>query len=216
MTVRQEAVEAFAPLRWASEIFDTSEWNIHERTRGDDADDKTDHYPEHTLQAPGAIQYWVEAYKKPDPSSKVPTKCVSLCKFGVALAGFPGICHGGAIMSIMDEALSALMFAMLVERRGGPREDGSWGPLGDVNVWRERLNEGRPIAEILEGQYVTAKLDFKFIAPVPCPGLVGVEVDLLEHTANKMKFRGVMKDSRGIPLLQADGVWVELRPVPKL
>lgn len=78
------------------------------------------------------------------------------------------------------------------------------------------IEQGRSVAEALKGYYVTAKMDVKFMRPVPVPGLVGIETELLESTGNKMKMRGVMKDAKGIPLMQGDAVYVKIGGGAKL
>jgi hypothetical protein len=45
---------------------------------------------------------------------------------------------------------------------------------------------------------------------VLCPGVVGIEVDVLECKGHMMKVRGVMKDGEGVELVRADGLWVRI------
>jgi acyl-coenzyme A thioesterase PaaI-like protein len=145
---------------------------------------------------------------KPSSSESV-TKTISLIKFGLGLGGYAGICHGGAILTLMDEALAYPMVAQ------------EWGSV-DANLVKEHsatwdaLRQGRPWREVLEGIYVTAKMDVKFLQPVQAPGIVGIEVDVLDKTSSKMRVRGVMKDAKGTPLMQAEGLWVKIRGAPKL
>jgi acyl-coenzyme A thioesterase PaaI-like protein len=125
------------------------------------------------------------------------------------LGGMPGICHGGATLTLMDEGLAYAMIANEIA------DDDSHLAEVHYNMWRA-IEEGRPLAEALKGRYVTAKLEIKFLRPVPVPGLVGIETELLESKGPKMKIRGIMKDSKGIPLMQADGLWVKIGGAAKL
>jgi acyl-CoA thioesterase FadM len=109
-------------------------------------------------------------------------------------------------MTLMDEALAFAMVANEIERQG----------VFVKPTWKRAIAEGRPLAEILDGLMVTARLDMKFLKPVICPGVVGVEVVVLENMGHKMKLRGVMKDGNGTPLVQADGVWVRIGKIAKL
>ncbi|KAH8730417.1 hypothetical protein GQ44DRAFT_700278 [Phaeosphaeriaceae sp. PMI808] len=79
-----------------------------------------------------------------------------------------------------------------------------------ASKWEKLQKQGKPLAEVLQGYWVTAKLDIKFLKPVPCPGIVGIETELVEKKANRMRMRATMKDEKGVPLLQADGVWVKI------
>lgn len=111
-------------------------------------------------------------------------------------------------MTLMDEALGFAMVARETALKG------NW--TGLPPDWRQLFDEDRPLAEILNGVMVTAKFDIKFFKSVPCPGLVGIEVDILESVGHKMKIRGVMKDGNGTLLVQADGLWVWIGGAVKL
>ena len=157
-----------------------------------------------------SIQQWVELYEQPAPGKKV-TRSLSLCKFGPGLSGFPGIAHGGALLTILDEALAYIMIANAIVEIG---------PVGmteeEEATWKKLHAEGKPIQETLKGRFVTAKLDTKFLKPVLCPGVVGVTVEMLESKEYKLKMRGIMRDESGAPLLQVDGLWVKIGGGAKL
>jgi acyl-CoA thioesterase FadM len=76
-------------------------------------------------------------------------------------------------------------------------------------MWKA-IKQGTSLVEALKGMYVTAKMDIQFLRPVPVPGLVGIETEILEIKGPKMKMRGVMKDAKGTPLMQADGLWIQI------
>lgn len=162
-----------------------------------------------TMRANNGVQHWLELYPKPAPGESV-TRSVSLIKFGNGLSGFPGTCHGGALLTLMDEALAYIMVANEIEST-----ESDFTKLGN-GQWKEMHEQGRPLSELLKGCYVTAKLDINFLNPVICPGVVGIETELLETKGHRMKMRAVMKDGKGTPLMQADGTWVKLGGAAKL
>jgi acyl-coenzyme A thioesterase PaaI-like protein len=207
MAPTPEQLEAFAPLEWATPYLTSSDWVVRERTRGDDP--STDLFSRLTMRANEGVQHWLELYLRPAAGENV-QRSVSLIKFGAGLGGFPGICHGGAILTLMDEGLAHLMVA---NERGETDLDLSSLHKG---MWKEINERGKPLAEVLKGSYVTAKLDIKFLQPVPCPGLVGIETEALEIKRHKITMRAVMKDSKGTPLMQADGIWVKIGGAGKL
>lgn len=210
MPAQLQNLDDFAPIKWATPYLSSPDWKILERDRNvnvADATEDADRFCKDTIRSYNGIQHWVELYQKPAPGSKEVTRTISLCKYGTGLNGFPGICHGGAVMTLMDEGLAFAMVASELERKG------NW--LGDF-PWRKAFDAKRPITEILKGFMVTAKLDLKFMKPVLCPGVIGIETEVLENKGNKMKLRGVMKDGNGTPLLQADGVWVRIGGNAKL
>jgi acyl-coenzyme A thioesterase PaaI-like protein len=200
MAPTTKQLEAFAPLEWATKYLESPDWIIRERF---------ELFGCITLAANDGVQHWLELHLKPAPGEKV-QKSLTLIKFGHGLGGFPGICHGGAILTLMDEGLAYIMVANI---RGETDLDLSSLYKG---MWTEIREQRQSLAEVLKGSYVTAKMDIKFLQPVPCPGVVGIEAEAIEIKEHKMKMRAVMKDSKGTPLLQADGVWVKIGGAAKL
>jgi acyl-coenzyme A thioesterase PaaI-like protein len=208
MTVPPAFRDEFAPLKWATQYLDSPNWVASERIRGIPQGSPIDIFCRETIQTKDTIHHWLELYEKPTEGTRV-NKSLTLCKFGSGFNGFPGIAHGGAMLAILDEALGFIMVANeTLEHKA------DFLNLGHPD-WRKFLEEGRPLQEVLQGRFVTAKLDVKFLRPVISPGIIGVEVEMLEHLGNKMKMRGVMKDENGIPLMQVDGLWVRIG-APKL
>ncbi|KAF2464843.1 uncharacterized protein BDR25DRAFT_396498 [Lindgomyces ingoldianus] len=197
MPVTAEYLEAFAPIKWAIPILKSPGWISRPRGRDTEPDDNADRFCRDTIRSYDGTQQWLELYQKPAAETKTVMKTLSLCKYGTGLSGFPGICHGGAVMTLMDEALAFAMVANETESRG------AW--VG-VDLKLKELHEtGRPLTEVLKGYMVTAKLDMKFLKPVLCPGVVGIEVEMVEKKGHKMRMRGVMRDGDGVPLVQAEG-----------
>ncbi|KAF2741208.1 hypothetical protein EJ04DRAFT_507611 [Polyplosphaeria fusca] len=209
-SARPEWIEAFAPIAWATPYLTSPEWRIRARTRNVEPGQAADVFCNQTMRAFDGVQLWLELYKRPPPGSSAVTKCIVLCKFGSGLVGFPGIAHGGSTMTLMDEALALAMIGSESEKTVG----GEWQAIKPD--WQRAVKDGTPISEALKGSMVTAKLDMKFLKPVLCPGMVGIEVDTLEDKGYRMKMRGVMKDANNTPLLQADGIWVRIGGGTKL
>lgn len=199
----REHRDIFAPIKWAEPILTSPQWVGRERWRGE-LPRPIDRYCRETVRSNDSISHWLELYEQPKSGHRT-AKSVTLCKFGNGFTGFAQIAHGGALLTLMDEALGFLMIANEVLEQGD-----------DALTVKAMGKTGVPIQEVLEGRLVTAKLDFKFMKPVFCPGMVGIEVEMLEHVGHKMKMRGVMKDENGVPLLQADGLWVRIGGAPKM
>ncbi|ORX93285.1 HotDog domain-containing protein, partial [Clohesyomyces aquaticus] len=198
-----ELLEAFAPLKWAIPLLKSPDWKWRHRSRNTQPGDKADTFCRDTMHSFDGAHEWLEVHKKPASGTSKVKKALLLCRYGIGLAGFPGICHGGAVMTFMDEALGAAMVATETERLGG-----QWAGLDPG--YKGLVDEGRPIEEVLKGYMVTAKLDVKFLRPVLCPGVIGVEVDVLEDDGRKMRFKAVMKNGDGLPLVHADGLYVRI------
>ncbi|KAJ4368977.1 hypothetical protein N0V83_006059 [Neocucurbitaria cava] len=209
MTVTSEDLEAFAPLQWVAPYLKSPNWVIRHRDRGSARDEDADRFCRDTMRAHNGIQRWLEMYEQPAPGNKL-TLSISLCQFGPGFYGYPGIAHGGALLTLMDEALAGIMVANETIEHGV-----EFGRKVGID-WKKLLDEGKSPLEALESRLVTAKLDVKFLKPVLCPGLVGIQVEILEDKGHKMKIRGIMKNEKGTPLLQVDGLWVKLSGAAKL
>ncbi|KAI4632075.1 uncharacterized protein J4E87_001546 [Alternaria ethzedia] len=209
MTATSEHLEAFAPLTWATPYLTSPSWIACDRQRGTEPGEDTDRFCRDTMRANNGVRNWLELYEKPAPGAKV-TKSISLIKYGTGLNGFPGICHGGALLTLMDEAMLHILVANTVLEYG----------LGFMKVgedyWRLQLHDGKSAQEVLKGRLATATMDVKLLAPVLCPGVVGIETIVLGDTGNKMRMKATMRDRQGKPLLTVEGLWIKIRGAAKL
>lgn len=201
MAPTSEQLDAFAPLQWAVPHLTSPNWDIRTRVRTNDP--SSDLFCRTAMRAHDGVSHWLELHPKPAPGEPVKTT-LSLVKFGHGLGGYAGICHGGAILTLMDEALALPYVAQAGQVFGANMAE------QHKATW-DSLRQGKPLAEVLKGMYVTAKLDIKFLSPVLAPGIVGIETEVLDMSSSKMKVRAVMKDAKGTPLVQAEGVWVKIR-----
>jgi acyl-coenzyme A thioesterase PaaI-like protein len=203
----EQHLENFASIKWAAAFLESPDWSVNTRIRGV----PSDRFIRDTIHGHDGMQQWLELYHKPTVDTTPITKSVSLCKFGSGFMGYPTICHGGAVLTMMDEALG---FAMVVnETRAMGLEATQWAEGETIT---QMLEAGRPIEEALRGFMVTASLETKFLRPVKCPGAVGIEVTLVENTANKMRLKGIMKDGEGSPLVVTHGLFVKVRGGAKI
>lgn len=202
MTATREQLETFAPLTWATPFLTSPNWKVLEFSRGTEAISAV--FTRVSMYANDGVQCWLETYQKPPNPDAPVTRTMSLVKFGPGLIGFPGICHGGAVATIMDEALAFFLIANQLDKSEVDTTDASQGR------WKELHAQDQPLSEVLKGWFVTAKLDLKFLQPVLCPGLVGIETELVEEKGRGRKIRAVMRDAKGTPLMQADGLWVKV------
>lgn len=170
---------------------------------GTEPDEDTDRFWRDTTRMNNAVEHWLERYEKPAPGAKV-TKSISFIKFGTRLNRFPGICHGGALFTLMDEVMLRVVVANTFLDKGlGFMKMGK-------NYWRQQFMEDKPPQEVPKGWLVMASIDVELFAPVLRPGAVGIEAEVLEDKGHKMSMSPVMSDGQGKCLLQAEGLWVKL------
>jgi acyl-coenzyme A thioesterase PaaI-like protein len=202
--------EAFRPVQWAASFLDDPDWRVypHRRTlRPRAADTAYDRFAAVTLQRDDCIQQWAELSQNPAPGSNVVTRTISLFKYGTGLTGYQTICHGGAVMSMMDEGLGNMMLA--TQREAAGLDQDAYVKLAD-DTWGDLTKDAESLRSAMKGTFVTAQVSFSFLKPVPSPGVVGVDCTLVEHRGNKMRINAVMKDRHGTPLVRAESLWIRL------
>lgn len=210
MTTSDEFRAAFAPIEWAAPFLDHPDWLVYARRRTlkpRAPDTAYDNYCAVTLQSEDCIQQWAELSQKPSPGSRSVIRTVTLFKYGIGLTGYQTICHGGAVMSMIDEALGNMMIA--AQREAAGLNPDAWVALTD-NTWDTPIEDHASLRSRMKSAFVTAQLSFSFLKPVLSPGIVGVDVQLVEHKGNKMRINAVMKDGKGTALVKAESLWIRL------
>lgn len=109
----------------------------------------------------------------------------TLFEIGNGLSGNPNILHGGATMSLVDEAMGALI---------------------ELNV---ALGKD---AEAFRSVSVTATLEIKFLQPVPT-GQAVIATTWMESTERrKTRLRCEVMDEKGENLAKVTSTWVTIKP----
>lgn len=139
-----------------------------------------------TLNTPDTIPSIVLFYPDPDATPAEPQPSIpevkTLVTLGPLVSGFGGVCHGGIVMTLLDEALSLLV---------------------QVN-WKRGAIKGNT-------QLMTAYLNTMFSKPVTVPGtfLVTARLDKVE---GRKAFGSVwIEDEHGVTLTKAEGLFVMVR-----
>lgn len=117
-----------------------------------------------------------------DPQSSLIPEVKTLITLGPLVSGFPGVCHGGIVMTILDEVLSILV---------------------QLN-WKRGVIKGNT-------QLMTAYLNTTFSKPVTVPGTYLVRATL-DKVEGRKAFGSVwMENEHGMKLTKAEGLFVMVR-----
>lgn len=138
------------------------------------------------LNTPDTITSFLALYKLPPPSpvGSAPTRVDEL-KFlitlGTAVGGYPGVCHGGIVATILDEIIG-LVFP---------------------------LNKSR--GAIPETSYMTAYLNTTFMKPVRVPATYLCRATVDKVQGRKYFMTGTVEDGEGNVMARGDALYVELK-----
>jgi hypothetical protein len=102
MAPTHEHIEVFAPVEWAISYLTSPEWQVSERMRGEAP--LLDTFCRETIRQNDGVQHWLELHPKMAPGDDI-KRSISLVQFGSGISGFVSTAHGGALLTMMDEAV---------------------------------------------------------------------------------------------------------------
>ncbi|PSR80324.1 HotDog domain-containing protein [Coniella lustricola] len=135
-----------------------------------------------TLRTKDTIAAFVCFYPRPESELDFLPELKAFVTLGNLVGGYPGVCHGGLVATLLDETLSFL----------GPRH--RWLQS------RDKLNH----------DMLKAYLHTDYLQPVKIPGTFLITARLTKKNGRKSYMQGVMEDENGQKVAKADGLFVEL------
>ncbi|EHY60576.1 hypothetical protein ABEF92_002739 [Exophiala dermatitidis] len=120
----QEEVSVFSSIPWCQRILSDPEWRVEQCTsRVLKPQTREDALLSQSLKSNDTIKGWVSLYKRPqnttanstntNPTTTTPpnltTEVLTLLSLQPGLNGYPGVCHGGIVATILDEVMSILV-----------------------------------------------------------------------------------------------------------
>ncbi|KAF2501747.1 hypothetical protein BU16DRAFT_522639 [Lophium mytilinum] len=195
--------ETFKSLPWALPLFSDPQWTASIRGSRLTATGNQDCFNRKTMRSNDGVRHWYEFCKKPETPDGLITDVATLVSYGPGLTGFPGMMHGGAMSTLIDEALAWGM--LCVEKHNGKLIYG-----------RDSLeDEGEEKEPDLAGWMATAWLKINYLRPIPCPGVIGFETKV-NDLGSKIELSCVVKDAKGDVLVKGQGLWIRMKGKPKL
>ncbi|KAL2434870.1 hypothetical protein ABEF95_009741 [Exophiala dermatitidis] len=114
----QEEVSVFSSIPWCRRILSDPEWRVEQCTsRVLKPLTREDALLSQSLKSNDTIKGWVSLYRNTPPTSTITTtvppnlttKVLTLLSLQPGLNGYPGVCHGGIVATILDEVMSILV-----------------------------------------------------------------------------------------------------------
>jgi acyl-coenzyme A thioesterase PaaI-like protein len=146
-----------------------------------------------TISSPATIPHFLTLLRRglglsptanTDGKSAAAPDTIGLVTFGGRdLVGHPTVVHGGVSTALLDESMSFLL-----------------------HMYQVRIAGDTP-----RNSLFTVNLNINFRAAVPAPGEVVIECRVLKVDGRKYFVRGVMKDTAGKVLVDAEGLWLSMR-----
>ena len=181
-------VAHFLAIPWCQRLLAASHLTIHPCITRTAKPHNEEALMAQTLNSPSTVAGFILFYEPPPPStSELLTSVSALLTLGPMLNGWRGVCHGGIIMTVLDEVLGQI-----------PALNRDRGAVPDLTT-------------------LTAYLNTKFEAPVrtdEAPGggkTVLVRARLKKHEGRKMWVEGEMEDENGKVLARADALFVQIK-----
>ncbi|KAI1193420.1 thioesterase superfamily protein [Nemania serpens] len=135
----------------------------------------------HTLNSESTIVRMLQVYQVPASATERVNEVKVFLTLGRGLNGYPDICHGGLVTTILDEV---------------------FGTLIPVNQDRKRIPSGT---------HMTAYLNTTFIRPVPTPATILARAWFTKFEGRKVYTQGSIEDESGRVLARADALFIELK-----
>ncbi|KAI0097335.1 thioesterase superfamily protein [Nemania sp. FL0031] len=134
-----------------------------------------------TLNSESTIFRLLQVYEEPPSPTQRVNEVKAFLTLGSGLNGYPNVCHGGLVATILDEA-TGMLIPINQERKGIP-----------------------------SGTYMTAYLNTSFIKPVPTPMTILARTRLTKVEGRKLFIQGTIEDETGAILVRADALYVQLK-----
>lgn len=117
-------------------------------------------------------------------------EALTFFELGNGVNGFPNICHGGFVATLLDEVMGILL-----------------------SVNQEYLHWQK--GEAVEISYMTAYLNMRYLAPVTTPGIVLGRAKVEKVEGRKIYIRAAIEDGEGKELTVAEALFIKARKDPR-
>lgn len=140
-----------------------------------------------TLNTKTTISEYVAIYAPPRDTDAPITELKAILTLGSDLNGFPGVCHGGIVATILDEVMGELITVNLKHRT------------------------------IRRTSYMTAYLNTSYKGKVSTPGTVLVVARMSKLDGRKLFISATVEDGEGAVLTKGDALFIGLKePIGRL
>ncbi|KAF2191419.1 hypothetical protein K469DRAFT_720423 [Zopfia rhizophila CBS 207.26] len=186
-----ESIERFNQVRWCADMIKDPAWTPTNTASRVPKPSSEDSFFAETLGTNRTIRYLLtlRPTKLADEDPEI-REVRTFMDLGDGLNGYPDICHGGFVATILDEILGVLITLNMEKRIKNARMGGPH-------------SEPVPL--------YTAYLTTNYKKPVPTPGVILCTAKFVKQERNKTYVRGTIEDGQGTVYASGDGMFVEPR-----
>ena len=193
--VRVESDAAhFRAFPWCAKLLDDPRFVLRETSSRVPKDSLEDSFMAETLRTNRTIRNYLTLHTRPDPSLD-PAIRESFClmELGDGVNGYPNICHGGFVATMLDEVMGVLL---------------------TVNHQDYAERQGRePDAMISQ---MTAYMNVTYKWPVKTPGVILATAKITKTEPRKWWLEATMEDDERRVLATAEALFVQSRANPRM
>ncbi|KAH7140215.1 thioesterase superfamily protein [Dactylonectria estremocensis] len=136
-----------------------------------------------TLRTTNTIRAFVAIYRLPEsPQQEIIRDFKYLISLQQGLSGYPGVCHGGIVATVLDEV------------------------LGIPFLFNQMHNN------LLDGAHMTGELTIKYLRPVPLRCSLLCRVSIVRSEGRKYFVNGHIEDENGEVLAKGESIYISLKP----
>ena len=182
----------FNDIPWCAELIKDPSFEYSPTYSREPKDSGEDSFFAETLQTDRTIRRCLSINSRPNPNLNPPIHEVrTFLELGNGLNGYPNVCHGGFVATILDEVMGVLLTI-----------NQKW--------MRQRRGAGEHITQM------TASLNIKYRRPVKTPGTILAIAKITKTEPRKWWIRATIEDSGRRELAIGEALFVEAKSDPRL
>jgi thioesterase superfamily protein 4 len=186
-----EHVNYFKNIPWCRTIIENPTYQTSPTNSRLPKGSTEDSFFAETLQTDRTIRKCLTLNTAPNDTLDPPIReVITFFELGNGVNGFPNICHGGFVATLLDEEMGILLS---VNQEYLHREKGEGGDITSM----------------------TAYLNMKYLAPVTTPGIVLGRARVVKAEGRKIYIRGAIEDSEGKELTVAECLFIKAKKDPR-
>ncbi|KAE9983244.1 hypothetical protein BLS_009006 [Venturia inaequalis] len=188
-----EHIAYFKSVSWCRDLIENPLYHTSPTNSRLPKDTTEDSFFAETLQTDRTVRKCLTLNVAPDDNLNptIPIREVlAFFELGNGVNGFPNLCHGGFVATLLDEVMGILL-----------------------SVNQEYLHRER--GEVGEITSMTAYLNMKYLAPVTTPGIILGRAKVEKVEGRKIYIRGAIEDGEGKKLTVAEALFVKARKDPR-